>query len=73
MKPLSKTLTNYRDMNEEALKEVVNKIISMKHDDEAAHSAEDELHLKIIREFCPSWVVSEIERLENTDFERWCA
>ena len=42
-------------------------------DDEQAHIDEDELHLQLIRLFCPQWVVDEIDRLSRADFARWCA
>jgi hypothetical protein len=28
------------------------------------------LHLRVIEQFCPDWVVAEIERLSNADFSR---
>ncbi len=60
-------------MTKETLKEKVDRIIAMAGDDEAAHSAEDDLHLEIIGAFCPDWVVAEIARLSMADFNRWCA
>ncbi len=60
-------------METKELKEKVDKIISYKGDPEMAHSKEDDLHLEIIKEFCPDWVVKEIKRLTNVDFPRWCA
>jgi len=60
-------------MTQETLKKEVDRIIAMSGDDEAAHSAEDDLHLLVIGTFCPSWVVSEIARLSITEFNRWCA
>lgn len=60
-------------MKKEELKNDVDDIISIRGDDEAAHSSEDELHLKVINKFCPKWVVEEIKRLTETDFARWCA
>lgn len=47
------------------------KIIEDSDDDAAAHAEEDSLRLEVIREFCPDWVVAEIERLKETDFARW--
>lgn len=60
-------------MKKEELKNKVNDVISMAGDDEAAHAYEDELHLEVIKEFCPDWVVKEINRLSKADFARWCA
>lgn len=60
-------------MTPEQLKEEVDRIISFAADDEAAHSSEDNLHLKVINEFCPDWVKEEIKRLNDADFARWCA
>lgn len=60
-------------MKTEQLKEKVDQIIAGASDDEAAHSAEDDLHIEVIKAFCPDWVVAEIERLSNADFARWCA
>lgn len=55
------------------LEKRVDKIIEMSGDAEAAHSAEDELHLELIEEFCPEWIVKEVKRLSYADFQRWCA
>ena len=60
-------------MTPEELKNKVDSIIACSGDDEAAHGDEDDLHLEVIRKFCPEWVVAEIERLSNADFSRWCA
>ena len=60
-------------MNKEKLEEKVDLIISIKEDPEGAHSKEDELHLEVIREFCPDWVKKEIRRLNKASFPRWCA
>lgn len=60
-------------MKEEELRQKVDNIISVSGDDEMAHSQEDELHLEIIKEFCPDWVVKEVKRLSDTEFARWCA
>lgn len=60
-------------MKTEQLKEKVDQIIAGASDDEAAHGAEDDLHIEVIKAFCPDWVVAEIERLSNADFARWCA
>ena len=60
-------------MNKSQLKKEVDSIIEMAGDDEAAHSNEDILHLALIEEFCPKWVQKEVERLENANFNRWCA
>ncbi|MDJ0454377.1 hypothetical protein [Gordonia amicalis] len=63
---------NPNDINETSLTEFVDLIIS-DNDDEAQHANEDELHLALIRRFCPDWVVAEVDRLAAADFERWCA
>lgn len=60
-------------MSQDELKKQVDRIIEMASDDEKAHSYEDDLHLEVIVEFCPDWVVQEIKRLSNADFARWCA
>jgi len=60
-------------MTKEELEKEVDRIISMKGDDELAHSCEDSLHLEVIEKFCPEWVQVEIKRLEEADFQRWCA
>lgn len=60
-------------MTKEELKDRVDTIIAISSDDEAAHSEEDNLHLDVIKAFCPDWVVAEIERLSAADFNRWCA
>lgn len=52
---------------------LVDDIIEIKGDAEIAHSIEDDLHLRIIMQFCPLWVKKEIKRLEDADFPRWCA
>lgn len=60
-------------MTKEKLIKKVDEIIDASGDDEHAHSCEDALHLEVIRKFCPSWVVDEINRLDKADFARWCA
>lgn len=60
-------------MTEDRLKFLVNETIRISGDYEAAHSEEDKLHLRLIREFCPDWVVKEVERLSDADFPRYCA
>jgi hypothetical protein len=60
-------------MNQDELKQRVDAVIAMSGDDEAAHSAEDALHVDVIRAFCPEWVQAEIARLTEADFCRWCA
>lgn len=60
-------------MTPEALNDEVNNIIGMSGDPEGAHSAEDELHIKLIDEFCPDWVLEEVNRLSDADFPRWRA
>jgi len=60
-------------MTPKQLKEKIIQVLEVSDDAEIAHSREDALHLELIREFCPDWVVAEIERLSNADFARWCA
>ena len=60
-------------MTEDELKKEVDRIIARSGDDEYAHAEEDDLHLKVIKKFCPSWVVKQIDRLSKADFARWCA
>lgn len=60
-------------MTKEQLKQRIDTIIAIAGDDEVAHAEEDELHVDVIKEFCPQWVTEEIQRLSDTDFARWCA
>ena len=62
-------------MTEDELRRKVDDIIHMgEHvDAEQGHGDEDDLHLTLIREFCPDWVVAEIDRLHASNFPRWCA
>lgn len=60
-------------MTEEEIKKEVDRIIEIKGDFEAAHSEEDDLHMTLIREYCPKHIVDEIERLNDADFPRYCA
>lgn len=59
-------------MKKEDLLKKINEVL-IEGDPEAQHSKEDELHLEVIREFCPRWVVEEINKLSDADFPRWCA
>lgn len=61
------------DLTPELLAKAVNRIIGHSHDDERAHSEEDQLHRDVIAAFCPDWVKAEINRLTMADFARWCA
>lgn len=60
-------------MNKEELKKRVDEIIKISWDDEEAHSLEDDLHMELIKFFCPDYVKREINRLSKADFARWCA
>lgn len=60
-------------MTEEDLKKKVDEIIAVASDDERAHGEEDNLHLEIIKQFCPDWVNKEVDRLSAADFARWRA
>lgn len=61
-------------MNQRELRRQCDQIIARGIDDpEAGHSLEDDMLRKVIQEFCPSWVVTEIRRLAGADFERWTA
>lgn len=60
-------------MTPEELKQKVEQVIECAGDDETAHSMEDNLHIELINEFCPEWVRSEVKRLSEADFCRWCA
>lgn len=57
------------------LKKRVSEIIEIGEDHERAHAEEDSLHIEIIKEFCPKWVIAEIDRLSVADFHKykWCA
>ena len=60
-------------MTPEQLKDEVDRIISISGDAEYAHLDEDKLHLEVIRQFCPTWVVEEVDRLTSAKFPRWYA
>ena len=60
-------------MSEEELKKRVDEIIAIAHDDEAAHSEEDDLHRELLHKYLPNELWVEIVRLDNADFARWCA
>ncbi len=60
-------------MNATALRERVDQIIEHSGDDERAHAEEDALHMRVIEDFCPPWVYAQIARLDDADFQRWCA
>ncbi|UOK18031.1 hypothetical protein QLQ75_gp37 [Gordonia phage Santhid] len=60
------------DVDNGDLEDIVDQIIA-NGDDEVQHSLEDRLRLRVIRTYCPAWVVAEIERLAAADFERWSA
>lgn len=51
-------------MTEKQLQTRADKIIEVRADDEIAHSEEDKLYLDVIKEFCPAWVIREIDRLK---------
>ena len=53
------------------LPKIVDQIIEISHDREAAHVKEDELHLRLIEQFCPGWVKKEVGRLREADFPRY--
>lgn len=55
------------------LKEVVDGIIEIADDDERAHVEEDDLHRELLREYLPNELLTELERLNDADFNRWCA
>ena len=59
--------------SKEELAKRVDEIIAMSDDDEGAHSAEDDLHRMLLKQYLPPTLFEEIERLNNADFERWCA
>jgi hypothetical protein len=42
-------------------------------DDEQAHTDEDALLNRLVRDHCPPEIVAEVARLASTDFSRWCA
>jgi len=58
-------------ITEQNLKDEIDKIILNKLGHEWCHISEDELHLKVIKEFCPKWVAEEIDRLSAAKFYRW--
>lgn len=60
-------------MTKEELKKRVDNIKAISNNDEEAHRSEDSLRLEVIKEFCPKWVVAEINRLYAVDFHRWFA
>jgi len=57
----------------ETLKRDIDEILQIAGDDEAAHSYEDDLHLELLKKWLPPAMWAELERLNNADFERWCA
>jgi len=60
--------------NKRELALLINGIIKIGiNDSETAHSKEDQLHLRLIEQFCPDWVKKEIKRLDDADFSRWCS
>lgn len=63
-------------MNIEQLRELVDRIIEIgehEGDDETAHTMEDALHLKLLENFLPIYMMEEIDRLTSAHFNRWCA
>lgn len=60
-------------MEKEQLKERIDNILASSSDYETAHGREDKLHLELIRELCPDWVVEEVNRLDAAPFARYCA
>lgn len=61
-------------MEKKELEERIDRIIAWGNaDPEASHSHEDELHLELIKEYCPPEIVAEVERLNKAQFPRWCA
>lgn len=59
-------------MTRNELKQKIDAIIAVGHDDERAHGEEDRLHIELIKAYCPKWVCAEIDRLSDADFGRWC-
>ena len=54
------------------LEKKVDAIIKISHScDSMAHKMEDELHMEVIRKFCPRPIVKEIDRLYRAKFNRW--
>lgn len=61
-------------MNLAEIKTEVDNIIEIGDGDpEVAHSYEDRLLLKLLMEYAPADVISELVRLQKADFPRWCA
>ncbi|GEE00197.1 MULTISPECIES: hypothetical protein [Gordonia] len=60
-------------MNAEQVRSEVNRIIMASADDEAAHGDEDELLAALVRDYCPADIVTEVQRLADAPFSRWCA
>lgn len=60
-------------MTQEELRNAVGSIIAGASDYEFAHAEEDRLHVQIINTFCPEWVKSEVARLQDANFPRYCA
>lgn len=60
-------------MDADQVRTEVNRIITLSSDDEAAHDEEDKLLAALIRDYCPADIVTEVQRLADAPFERWCA
>lgn len=78
-KPTRFTTAPYRatqerkDMSKDELKSEVDRIIALSGDDEAAHSEEDDLYVRLLMLYLPADLISEVVRLQKADFARWCA
>lgn len=62
-----------KKITKKELEQRISNIIANSNDNEVAHSDEDALHLKLIYQFCPTWVIKKIKKLNKADFARWYA
>lgn len=64
---------NTKKLDRKELHKRVNEVLEVDVDYELQHGLEDRLHLEIIKQFCPSWVLTEVKRLSDDDFPRFTA
>lgn len=66
-------------MTPEQIRAIVAKIEAMRDDDEAAHSEEDSLHVRVLMSIAagqaedPAACAAEALKTREIDFARWCA
>lgn len=60
-------------MSKAELQKRVDEIIAAAGDDEQAHGKEDSLYVELLAEYLPTDLLKEVVRLQQADFQRWCA